>query len=395
MKTTDIIRRAGRSLKQAKGRTILTALAIAVGAFTIMMSLAAGEGTRDYTQNLIESNIDPQTMIAFKDKSLMQGNRVGTAPLQEYSETTDPTSGLELVTQADIDMLERRDDVDWVEPFYQIKAKYAVFEGSDKRYTMGVSRYDSSIKTEVSAGSLPAKGQRIGENEIVLPESFAKILGKKPADLIGKGVTITVESQPDQPSQEELARLLAEGGISAVQDRMKGQTKDLTFTVRALIKENSTSQVVGDSGSAAIDTKAAFDISEYTTRGTSDYHKYFTVTVRAKDGVDPAELKGRLEKDNQVYALTAKDMQQLIFQFVDVLQYIVIGFGVLALIASVFGIVNTQYISVLERTSQIGLMKALGMPNRGIGSLFRYEAAWIGFFGGLIGIALAWVAVYF
>ena len=42
MKISDTLRRAGRSLRQAKARTLLTSLAIAVGAFTIMMSLAAG-----------------------------------------------------------------------------------------------------------------------------------------------------------------------------------------------------------------------------------------------------------------------------------------------------------------------------------------------------------------
>ena len=65
------------------------------------------------------------------------------------------------------------------------------------------------------------------------------------------------------------------------------------------------------------------------------------------------------------------------------------GFGGLALLASVFGIINTMYISVLERTSQIGLMKALGMRGRDIGKLFRYEAAWVGLLGGLIGVGLA------
>ena len=61
----------------------------------------------------------------------------------------------------------------------------------------------------------------------------------------------------------------------------------------------------------------------------------------------------------------------------------------MALLASVFGIINTMYISVLERTSQIGLMKALGMRGRDIGKLFRYEAAWVGLLGGLIGVGLA------
>ena len=67
------------------------------------------------------------------------------------------------------------------------------------------------------------------------------------------------------------------------------------------------------------------------------------------------------------------------------------GFGLLAIIASVFGIINTQYISVLERTQQIGLMKALGMRRRDVGRLFKLEAAWIGFLGGIIGVGLAFL----
>jgi len=79
----------------------------------------------------------------------------------------------------------------------------------------------------------------------------------------------------------------------------------------------------------------------------------------------------------------------MIFNFINVLQGILIGFGALAILTSVFGIINTQYISVLERTQQIGLMKALGMRRRDVGRLFKLEAAWIGFLGGAVGSILA------
>ena len=221
MRRIDIVSRAARNLRQAKGRTFLTSLAIAVGAFTIMMSLAAGAGTREYTQNIIQSNVDPQTLTVFKDKKLSQGNGgVGMPSLQEYSEGKDPQSGLELVTQADIDILKNRPDVDWVEPFFQMNIKYAQFEGIDKKYSINVSRYDSSIKNNVVAGQLPPKGQRIGEKDIVLPESYAKELGKKPEELIGKKVTLTIVSVPQGLSQEELMRLYASGGSAAVAAQM-------------------------------------------------------------------------------------------------------------------------------------------------------------------------------
>jgi ABC-type antimicrobial peptide transport system permease subunit len=57
MKTFDIVRRAGRSLKHAKARTILTSLAIAVGAFTLTIAIAAGEGARQYANTLLTTNM--------------------------------------------------------------------------------------------------------------------------------------------------------------------------------------------------------------------------------------------------------------------------------------------------------------------------------------------------
>ena len=78
MKRLDIIRRAGRNLKQAKVRTLLTALAISVGAFTLTLSLAIGAGTREYFAKFLETNVNPQSLFVVADKKLVGfegGNR--------------------------------------------------------------------------------------------------------------------------------------------------------------------------------------------------------------------------------------------------------------------------------------------------------------------------------
>ena len=138
-----------------------------------------------------------------------------------------------------------------------------------------------------------------------------------------------------------------------------------------------------------INAKVARELSDYSTKGTSQYQKYMSATAGAKQDAEAA--KKSLERDGYA-AATAKDLQQTLFRFVDILQAIVLCFGALALIVSIFGIVNTQYISVLERTQQIGLMKALGASRRDIGRLFRYEAAWVGLLGGALGVLGAWGA---
>jgi putative ABC transport system permease protein len=113
--------------------------------------------------------------------------------------------------------------------------------------------------------------------------------------------------------------------------------------------------------------------------------------VEINDATKANDVKSALESKG-FEAQTAEDLLGTVNTFINVLLGIVIGFGALAVLTSVFGIINTQYISVLERTQQIGLMKALGMRRRDVGRLFKLEAAWIGFFGGAIGAGLAVIA---
>lgn len=72
-----------------------------------------------------------------------------------------------------------------------------------------------------------------------------------------------------------------------------------------------------------------------------------------------------------------------------VLQVFLAGFGLIALIASVFGIVSVMTISVLERKKEIGILKSLGARDGDIFKLFVLESTWIGVLGWLIGTLLA------
>lgn len=392
MKTFDIAKRSARNITQSKGRTLLTALAIAVGAFTIMMSLAAGTGTRQYLKNLVETNIDPQTIIVSKGKGSMKTTGSPDS-LQEYTDGTATTSYNEkLLTDADIDKLKSMKNVVSVIPSYSVTPKWVQFEGIDQKYSMTVATYNPALKSNTVAGTLPQKGTDITESEIVIPESFAKTLKKTPAELVGKKITIVAESQGEKLSQEQLMQLYATGGAGAVQAATQPKTQQFVVTVKAVTTSDSGMSMRGSNKSGQISAGLAKTISEFASKDSSSYHQYYSATIKVKDGVDPMTVRDEIKKGD-FDAMTVEDLQQTMFQMVNILQYVVTGFGILALIASIFGIINTQYISVLERTSQIGLMKALGMSNRGVGKLFRYEAVWIGFLGGVIGIALAWVAV--
>ena len=70
MSWRDLIARSGRSLRSAKGRTILTSLAIAVGAFALTLTLAASNGASSYVNKIISENFDPAELIVGKDEAL-------------------------------------------------------------------------------------------------------------------------------------------------------------------------------------------------------------------------------------------------------------------------------------------------------------------------------------
>ncbi len=68
------------------------------------------------------------------------------------------------------------------------------------------------------------------------------------------------------------------------------------------------------------------------------------------------------------------------------------GVGAIALLVAAIGIANTMTMSILERTREIGLMKAVGATNRDVLSIFLGEASGIGFLGGVGGVVLGWSA---
>lgn len=394
MKTTDIVIRAGRNLRRAKMRTILTSVAIAVGGFAIMASLMVGEGARQYVDRIISSNIDPNGLIIAKDKRVAAaGAATGSRnELTEYNPNAKSYYGqdYDTLTQSDIEKLRQRKDLKNVEPGYQLQPKYVTFSvKGDKKYVAQVMMRDNSLQLETAAGREIKSGAKLASGEALIPESYTEKLGKTAAEMVGSTLTITVNQQPQQVDSATIQRVYAEKGEAGVRELLSGKTLNKQFKVVAVVKKSPDQMV--SRPILYIDSSDAKELTDFSTAGTGSYQKYIFANATATGGKTPEEVRDNL-KDAGYPSMTSKDVQSMIFTFVNILQTIVMGFGILALVVSVFGIVNTMYISVLERTQQIGLMKALGASRRDIGRLFRYEAAWVGFLGGMLGVLGAWGA---
>ncbi|RMF55943.1 ABC transporter permease [Candidatus Woesearchaeota archaeon] len=101
------------------------------------------------------------------------------------------------------------------------------------------------------------------------------------------------------------------------------------------------------------------------------------------------EIKRKLEKehdDTEFQVLTPAKILERINQMLGVIQAVLAGIAAISLLVGAVGIMNSMYTSVLERTKEIGIMKAIGARRSRILRIFLIESGLIGLIGGIIGV---------
>ncbi|MFE4639285.1 ABC transporter permease [Streptomyces sp. NPDC056773] len=117
----------------------------------------------------------------------------------------------------------------------------------------------------------------------------------------------------------------------------------------------------------------------------------FMVLATAKDGQDDAAyaaVKSALAEYPQYQVLNQTDYKQALKDQVGQLLNVVYALLALAIIVAVLGVVNTLALSVVERTREIGLMRAIGLSRRQLRRMIRLESVVIALFGALLGLGL-------
>jgi ABC-type antimicrobial peptide transport system permease subunit len=123
--------------------------------------------------------------------------------------------------------------------------------------------------------------------------------------------------------------------------------------------------------------------------GTSESEGYDSAVVRVNDPVALTEVRKRLNELGFGSFSIVDQLEQ--FRTVFLIIDSVLGLlGGISLLVASFGIANTMIMSILERTREIGIMKAIGAEDREIKLIFFVEAAVLGVCGGVIGVLAAW-----
>ena len=104
--------------------------------------------------------------------------------------------------------------------------------------------------------------------------------------------------------------------------------------------------------------------------------------------------KGKAKEDQIVYSDLAGTMTQLTGGLMDAITYVLIAFAGISLVTSMIMIGIITYTSVLERTKEIGVLKALGARKKDITRVFDAETCILGIASGALGVLIAWLATF-
>lgn len=366
MRRIDIIRRAGKSLRLAKKRTILTSLAIAVGATTVAVAIAAAKGGNAYVESLANKIGDQRALTvirAVKSRDPYAPNKISTTRKDFEKTQAEESIKSRVISKEDLNKISKVKGVRKASPAIPVSAETVRIENGEK-YDVGIATKNDEQEMELSAGKLD-KNNQIDAGKIVAPKAYVEVLGgKKPEDIIGKKVILEFKDS-------------------------KGQIFEKTFEIQA-VDAGKTETTFSYKGNFWIENSDGLAIATKQNEGDPQFYS-LSVTTDGSRTVDEIKkdilaLNGGSYYDVSTFA----DDKAIVQAGINAISAGLAGFGFLTLLAAVFGIINTQYISVLERTSQIGLMKSLGMRKSDVSKLFRYEAALIGLIGGVIGVVVAY-----
>ncbi len=350
-----------------KSRSFLTIVAIVIGAFTLSLTNATGDGIRSYLERQL-GNLGAENSFIITARDTAAEDRSSDLPAKydpERKRTSQQTAGNGpggsiLMGQKDLTKLQSRKDLVDVRPITNLVVDYVQLGTSDK-YTTNVSRA-GELNIDLIAGRRVEKASV--RPEITLPKSYVEAFKlDSPDQLVGQEVVVQVTNA-------------------------KGETQLLTASVVGIQEKSLIGSSVTFLSRPAYDQLLTFQQQGLPIATIQQYGGFFAEFDKDLSDAKIDSLIAELKNDGYT-ANTIKKQSETIFTVVNAVTLVLNGFGIIALLAAGLGIINTLLMSVQERTKEIGLMKALGLGGRTIFTLFSIEAVLLGFWGSLIGILLA------
>ena len=420
MRFSDYILIAFRNIRRQKLRSALTIFAVVIGATSVTIMLAAVFSLKGFMTKQFEANgtfqqvaVSAQTDISWDDH-----NNGGNNDCATCTKLTD-----DLATK-----IGGLPHVAGVARTTQVGMFQSLSYGGQKLRVQQVMAYDANdiLKNTVLAGRDINKTDTTGV--LTITSDYADKLGFKHnyGALIGKQIGLNtrnyytgVGSDPLQAFKDQQAWFSAHPGADGRDYQQPSIT--LTGKIVGVIEASDNSFVIrvpldwarGMQESQNVQvTQADMDAAQAKCRASRTPNcnsqpvpstvvvvdelakqGYNSLIVKADQATNAAAVAKNIRTSYKVGAADAQTQIKQQLAIFNILGLVLGGIGGIALVVAAVGVVNTMIMSILERTREIGVMRAVGARRGTVSLLFTIEAALLGFFGGVLGLVVGYAAV--
>lgn len=379
MRFFDLLATAFLNLWRRKFRAFLTVLGMVIGVASIVVMVSLGIGIREATISSFESTGSLTTIRVNQYSYIDSGDGRGT--MREVK-----------LTQETVESFKRISGVSYVMPVITAYGMLKSGRYASHASIMGIDEdAAAAFDFQLAEGRLP-EGGRGTSYEMVLgnwtlqeffnPDSYQMAIDSNgnPKVTLDSRIELTFDYSNIYPDYMvgpiEGEQVQQKGSFYNIRPVgvMSNMSNDFSYyclmemsALKRLIKENKT--FIG---------------------GMASEGQYESIMVKCEsiDHVKP--VKTAIE-DMGYGTYSLQDAVEMAQESTQRVQYLLGAIGGVALLVAAIGIMNTMMMSIFERTKEIGILKVLGCRMANIAELFLAEAAFIGLFGGALGLGVSYL----